>query len=56
VESPVAPVWVRYAFAGKPAVNVVNGVNLPAYPFRTNDLPPPMVTIPTVEKAKGKSN
>lgn len=30
------PAFVRYAFAGKPAVNLVNGVNLPAYPFRTD--------------------
>jgi sialate O-acetylesterase len=30
-----APEFVRYAFDGKPAVNLVNGVNLPAYPFRT---------------------
>ena len=30
------PRYVRYAFAGKPDVNLVNGVNLPAYPFRTD--------------------
>ena len=33
------PAFVRYAFAGKPAVNLVNGANLPAYPFRTDDWP-----------------
>ena len=32
--------YVRYAFAGKPDVNLVNGVDLPAYPFRTdNEVP-----------------
>ena len=31
------PVACRYAFCGKPAVNLVNGANLPAYPFRTDD-------------------
>lgn len=36
-ESLAAPLFVRYAFAGKPAVNLVNGANLPAYPFRTDD-------------------
>ncbi|MFY0713652.1 hypothetical protein J1D01_08245 [Seonamhaeicola sp. NFXS20] len=30
------PLYVRYAFAGKPTVNLVNGANLPAYPFRTD--------------------
>lgn len=30
------PVYVRYAFAGKPDVNLVNGADLPAYPFRTD--------------------
>jgi len=39
-EGLAAPVFVRYAFAGKPAVNLVNGANLPAYPFRTDDMPP----------------
>lgn len=34
MESPVA---CRYAFAGKPPVNLVNRDNLPAYPFRTDD-------------------
>lgn len=32
----VQPVAVRYAFAGFPKVNLVNGVGLPAYPFRTD--------------------
>lgn len=31
------PVACRYAFAGKPPVNLVNGDNLPAYPFKTDD-------------------
>ncbi|MEQ9287944.1 MAG: sialate O-acetylesterase [Cyclobacteriaceae bacterium] len=30
------PVYVRYAFAGKPKVNLVNAMGLPAYPFRTD--------------------
>jgi sialate O-acetylesterase len=30
------PLYVRYAFTGKPNVNLVNEVNLPAYPFRTD--------------------
>ncbi|WP_205164586.1 MULTISPECIES: sialate O-acetylesterase [Arenibacter] len=34
------PIYVRYAFAGKPDVNLVNGADLPAYPFRTdNEIP-----------------
>ncbi|MCK0133357.1 sialate O-acetylesterase [Arenibacter sp. S6351L] len=34
------PLFVRYAFAGKPEVNLVNGADLPAYPFRTdNEIP-----------------
>lgn len=36
-EGLAAPAFVRYAFAGKPAVNLVNGANLPAYPFRTEE-------------------
>ncbi|MEQ8556517.1 MAG: sialate O-acetylesterase [Cyclobacteriaceae bacterium] len=31
------PIYVRYAFAGKPEVNLVNAGELPAYPFRTDD-------------------
>ncbi|WP_406684713.1 hypothetical protein N1F78_03010 [Seonamhaeicola sp. MEBiC1930] len=31
-----APKYVRYAFAGKPSVNLVNKYELPAYPFRTD--------------------
>lgn len=30
------PVACRYAFAGKPDVNLVNKADLPAYPFRTD--------------------
>lgn len=31
------PKYVRYAFAGKPKVNLVNKNELPAYPFRTDN-------------------
>lgn len=31
------PRYVRYAFAGKPEVNLVNDSGLPAYPFRTDN-------------------
>ena len=34
------PLYVRYAFAGKPSVNLVNGAKLPAYPFRTDQFQP----------------
>ena len=34
------PQFVRYAFAGKPYVNLVNGAGLPAYPFRTDQFEP----------------
>ena len=34
------PLSVRYAFAGKPKVNLVNSADLPAYPFRTDDFKP----------------
>ncbi|MBK1825573.1 hypothetical protein JIN81_00955 [Haloferula rosea] len=34
------PLYVRYAFAGKPKVNLVNGAGLPAYPFRTDTFAP----------------
>ena len=30
------PEFIRYAFAGKPDVNLVNSANLPTYPFRTD--------------------
>ena len=30
------PIYIRYAFAGKPDVNLINDNNLPAYPFRTD--------------------
>jgi len=32
-----APAFCRYAFAGKPDVNLVNSEGLPAYPFRTDN-------------------
>lgn len=35
-----APLYVRYAFVGKPEVNLVNGAELPAYPFRTDSFVP----------------
>lgn len=34
------PRFVRYAFAGKPVVNLVNKAGLPAYPFRTDQFMP----------------
>lgn len=34
-----SPVAVRYAWADNPEVNLYNGVNLPASPFRTDDWP-----------------
>ena len=34
------PLYVRYAFAGKPKVNLVNEAGLPAYPFRTDTFNP----------------
>lgn len=34
------PLHVRYAFSGKPEVNLINAADLPAYPFRTDDFPP----------------
>lgn len=34
------PLYVRYAFTGKPDVNLVNEANLPAYPFRTDFFKP----------------
>ena len=34
------PLYVRYAFTGKPNVNLVNAANLPAYPFRTDAFQP----------------
>lgn len=39
-DAVAAPVACRYAFCGKPDVNLVNGANLPAYPFRTDAWPP----------------
>ena len=37
---PINPIYVRYAFAGKPKVNLVNRAGLPAYPFRTDGFRP----------------
>jgi sialate O-acetylesterase len=34
------PLYVRYAFAGMPSVNLVNACGLPAYPFRTDSFAP----------------
>jgi sialate O-acetylesterase len=34
------PLYVRYAFTGKPNVNLVNEVDLPTYPFRTDSFKP----------------
>lgn len=34
------PAVVRYAFTGKPKVNLVNGAGLPAYPFRNDNEAP----------------
>ncbi|MDF7799272.1 sialate O-acetylesterase [Pontiellaceae bacterium B1224] len=34
------PRYVRYAFAGMPQVNLINGAGLPAYPFRTDRFEP----------------
>ncbi|MDB4474690.1 hypothetical protein N9023_06745, partial [Opitutaceae bacterium] len=34
------PRYVRYAFAGKPQVNLINAARLPAYPFRTDRFDP----------------
>jgi sialate O-acetylesterase len=34
------PLYVRYAFSGKPNVNLINAAELPAYPFRTDTFKP----------------
>ncbi|MGJ8696590.1 MAG: sialate O-acetylesterase [Verrucomicrobiaceae bacterium] len=34
------PLYVRYAFSAMPKVNLVNGSDLPAYPFRTDTFEP----------------
>jgi sialate O-acetylesterase len=34
------PKYIRYAFTGKPEVNLVNEVDLPVYPFRTDSFQP----------------
>lgn len=35
-----APLYVRYAFAGMPKVNLINRAALPAYPFRSDRFDP----------------
>ncbi|WP_245942287.1 sialate O-acetylesterase [Algoriphagus chordae] len=35
-----SPMFIRYAFAGMPSVNLVNELELPAYPFRTDTFEP----------------
>ena len=42
LQSPelVKPLYVRYAFSGKPEVNLVNDAGLPAYPFRSDNFKP----------------
>ena len=39
-EEVAKPLYIRYAFAWKPKVNLVNGAGLPAYPFRTDEFTP----------------
>ena len=34
------PLYVRYAFAGKPDANLVNAAGLPACPFRADTFKP----------------
>lgn len=34
------PLYARYAFTGKPTVNLINEAGLPAYPFRTDTFDP----------------
>ncbi len=34
------PKYIRYAFAAVPEVNLVNGIDLPVYPFRTDSFKP----------------
>lgn len=40
------PVAVRYAWKNNPAVNLYNGADLPAVPFRSDDWPAPAEAIP----------
>ena len=42
LESPEVgkPKYVRYAFSGKPMVNLINAAGLPAYPFRSDTFKP----------------
>jgi len=44
------PLYVRYAFAAMPKVNLINSANLPAYPFRSDNFPP-LPEIKIKEKA-----
>jgi sialate O-acetylesterase len=37
VEEMKNPLYVRYAFSGKPTINLVNKTGLPAFPFRTDN-------------------
>jgi len=34
------PKYIRYAFIAKPEVNLVNELDLPVYPFRTDTFQP----------------
>jgi hypothetical protein len=47
-----APVALRYAWEDNPETNLVNGADLPASPFRTDDWAP--VPVPAA-KGKGKT-
>jgi sialate O-acetylesterase len=50
-----APVALRYAWLDNPEVNLVNGADLPASPFRTDDWAPIIDPAPAVKgKAKAK--
>jgi len=49
-----APVALRYAWQGFPETNLVNGADLPASPFRTDDWAPPPPAAPAA-KGKGKA-
>lgn len=48
-KSSFKPVYVRYAFAGFPDVNLVNGAGLPAMPFRTDTVEPEGYRDPPLE-------
>ena len=49
-----APVALRYAWEDNPETNLVNGADLPASPFRTDDWAPVPVPAPAA-KGKGKT-